>query len=83
MGVANKHSLYQSPTDKRIGQWLSQPNINEEEAGQYVARACAEIQSTWSAQEEKKRRRWSLGAEPTTREFESQQFRAAVLFAAR
>lgn len=83
MGVANKKSLYQSPTDRHIQQWLSHSDIDEEEASQYVSRACAEIQSTWSAQEEKKRRRWSLGAEPTTREFESQQVRAAVLFAAR
>lgn len=67
MGAANSKSLYQSPRDKRIGAALSKPDVDEAEAEAYVRETLAEIRLRWSATEERKRRRWSCGAEVETR----------------
>ena len=61
MGVASKTSLYQSPRDKQLRESLGDPAVDETADAEHVRKACAEIQRRWSATEERKRRRWSLG----------------------
>ena len=61
MGAIKADSKYQTPREKAIAHALQHPDVNREIADKYIAACCAEIQAGWSAAEEEKRRRWSLG----------------------
>lgn len=78
MGAVNHKSLYQSPREKRIGAALAKPDVDEDQAEAYIRETLAEIRARWSATEERKRRRWSCGAEVETRVIHSGYARHGV-----
>lgn len=80
MGVASKSSLYQSPRDKMLREKLGDPAVDDAAAAEHVAHACEEIQRRWTASEEKKRRRWSLGPSVEVHAFSSRNIGNFVVF---
>lgn len=80
MGVASKASLYQTPKDRQLLESLGDPAVDESAAEEHVREACAEIQRSWSATEEKKRRRWSMGPQVEVPAFSSRNVGNFVVF---